>query len=57
MNHRIHHFDEEWMLLITSCRLSDLPDREWCAANGIVVSSFYNLVVRLRKKSMSDPGT
>lgn len=36
---------------ITFCRQSGLFDREWCAANGIFVSGFYNAVVRLRKKT------
>lgn len=43
MNHRIHRSDEEWMQLITSCRQSGLSDREWCASNNIVVSSFVNV--------------
>ena len=51
MNRRIHRSDEEWMQLITSCRQSGLSDKEWCVSNGIVVSSFYNGVVRLRKKT------
>lgn len=55
MNHRIRRFDEEWMQLITSCRQSGLPDKEWCTANGIVISSFYNAVVRLRKKACRIP--
>lgn len=55
MNHRIHRSDEEWMQLITSCRQSGLSDKEWCASNGIVVSSFYNAVVRLRKKACQIP--
>ena len=50
MKRRIHRSDEEWMQLITSCRQSGLSDKEWCVFNGIVVSSFYNAVVRLRKK-------
>ena len=41
---------------ITFCRQSGLFDREWCAANGVFVSSFYNAVVRLRKK-LPDPET
>lgn len=40
---------------ITFCRQSGLFDREWCAANGIFVSSFYNAVVRLRKKACQIP--
>lgn len=55
MNHRIHRSDEEWMQLITACRQSGLSDKEWCVANGIVVSSFYNAVVRLRKKACQIP--
>ena len=55
MNHRIHRSDEEWMQLITSCRQSGLSDKEWCVSNGIVVSSFYNAVVRLRKKACQIP--
>lgn len=51
MNHRIHRSDEEWIQLITSCRQSGLSDKEWCVSNGIVVSSFYNVVVRLCKKA------
>ena len=55
MKRRIHHSDEEWMQLITSCRQSGLSDKEWCVSNGIVVSSFYNAVVRLRKKACQIP--
>lgn len=55
MNHRIRHSDEEWMQLITSCRQSGLSDKEWCTVNGIAVSSFYNAVVRLRKKACRIP--
>lgn len=55
MNHRIRRSDEEWMQLITSCRQSGLPDKEWRTANGIVISSFYNAVVRLRKKACRIP--
>ena len=55
MNRRIHRSDEEWMQLITSCRQSGLSDKEWCVSNGIVVSSFYNAVVRLRKKACQIP--
>ena len=55
MNHRIRRSNEEWMQLITSYRQSGLADREWCTANGIVVSSFYNAVVRLRKKACRIP--
>lgn len=55
MNHRIHRSDEEWMRLITSCRQSGLSDKEWCVSNGIVVSSFYNADVRLRKKACQIP--
>ena len=57
MKRRIHRSDEEWMQFITSCRQSGLSDKEWCASNGIVASSFYNVVVRLCKKSVSDLGT
>ena len=38
-----------------SCRRSGLADKEWCTVNGIVVSSFYNTVVRLRKKACRIP--
>lgn len=55
MNHRIYRSDEEWMQLITSCRQSGLSDKEWCISNGIVVSGFYNAVVRLRKKACQIP--
>ena len=55
MKRRIHRSDEEWMQLITSCRQSGLSDKEWCVSNGIVVSSFYNAVVRLRKKACQIP--
>ena len=55
MNHRIRRSDEEWMQLITSCRQSGLSDQEWCTANGVVVSSFYNAVVRLRKRACRVP--
>ena len=55
MNHRIRRSEEEWMQLITSCRQSGLSDKEWCTVNGIVISSFYNAVVRLRKKACRIP--
>lgn len=55
MKRRIHRSDEEWMQLFTSCRQSGLSDKEWCVFNGIVVSSFYNAVVRLRKKACQNP--
>ena len=47
--------DEEWMRIITACRQSGLPDRDWCAANGIIAGSFYNAIVRLRKKACTIP--
>lgn len=41
---------EEWLQLIQECRSSGLTDRTWCEQHGIMVSSFYNAVKRLRKK-------
>lgn len=43
--------DDEWMSLIMECRRSGLSDKAWCEANGIVASTFYNAITRLRKKA------
>ena len=45
----------EWMDIITECRQSGLSDAAWCELNGVSVSSFYNAVTRLRKKSCNVP--
>ena len=42
---------EEWLQLIMKCRNSGMTDRTWCGQHGILVSSFYNAVKRLRRKS------
>ena len=43
--------DDEWMPLIMECRRSGLSDKAWCEKNGIVLSTFYNAITRLRKKA------
>ena len=45
----------EWLQLIMECRNSGLSDRIWCEQHGILVSSFYNAVKRLRKKACDIP--
>lgn len=46
---------EEWLQLITECRNSGMTDRTWCEQHGILVSSFYNAVRRLRRKACDIP--
>ena len=46
---------EEWIQLIMECRNSGMTDRTWCERHGILVSSFYNAVKRLRKKACDIP--
>ena len=46
---------EEWLQLIMECRSSGMTDRTWCEEHGILVSSFYNAVKRLRRKSCDIP--
>ena len=46
---------EEWFQLIQECRSSGLTDRTWCEQHGIIVSSFYNAVKRLRKNAYDIP--
>lgn len=46
---------DEWLQLIQECRGSGLTDRTWCEQHGILVSSFYNAVKRLRKKACDIP--
>ena len=55
MGSQSYRSDEDWLRLINACRQSGLPDRDWCAANGIVASTFYNAIVRLRKKAYKIP--
>lgn len=43
--------DDEWMSLIMACRRSGFSDKAWCEKNGIVLSTFYNAITRLRKKA------
>ncbi len=45
----------EWLRLIMECRNSGMTDRAWCEQHGILVSSFYNAVKRLRRKSCDIP--
>ncbi len=45
----------EWLQLIMECRNSGMTDRAWCEQHGILVSSFYNAVKRLRRKSCDIP--
>lgn len=47
--------EQEWIDLIQECRTSGLSDKEWCFQHGIPVSTFYNRVTTLRKKSCSIP--
>ena len=46
---------DEWLQLIQECRSSGLSDRTWCEQHGILVSSFYNAVKRLRKSACDIP--
>lgn len=46
---------DEWFQLIQECRSSGLSDRTWCEQYGILVSSFYNAVKRLRKSACDIP--
>lgn len=46
---------DEWFQLIRECRSSGLSDRTWCEQHGILVSSFYNAVKRLRKSACDIP--
>lgn len=46
---------EEWLQLIMECRNSGMTDRTWCEQHGILVSSFYNAVKRLRQKACDIP--
>lgn len=39
---------QEWLELITECRQSGMTDQDWCRANGILRSTFYKAVTRLR---------
>ena len=48
MIRRTFHSMEEWMQLVTTRRQSGLSDKDWCAANGINISTLYNAVARLR---------
>ena len=55
MSRRTFHSTEEWMQLVTTCRQSGLSDKDWCTANGINISTFYNAVARLRQKACQIP--
>ncbi len=46
---------EEWLQLVMECRNSGMTDRTWCEQHGILVSSFYNAVKRLRRKACDIP--
>lgn len=46
---------DEWFQLIQECRSSGLSDRTWCEQHGILVSSFYNAVKRLRQSACDIP--
>ena len=54
---RVRRTDDEWMQLITECRQSGVADKLWCEQHDIPISSFYNAVVRLRKKACDIPTT
>lgn len=55
MKRKALHSAKEWMQLITECRQSGLSDKDWCAANGINISTFYNAVTQLRRKAYQIP--
>lgn len=46
---------EEWKDIITTARTSGLSDKDWCAANGVSINSFYYNVRRLRKHACEIP--
>lgn len=46
---------DEWLQLIQECQSSGLSDRTWYGQHGILVSSFYNAVKRLRKSACGIP--
>lgn len=46
---------QEWLWLITDCRQSNMTDNAWCAQHHIPLNSFYNAVIRLRKKASAIP--
>ena len=46
---------QQWLELITECRQSGMSDMDWCRANGIAHSTFYNAIARLRKSSCELP--
>ena len=54
---RVRRTDDDWMQLITECRQSGVADKLWCEQHDIPISSFYNAVVRLRKKACDIPTT
>lgn len=53
--HRIYRSEQEWLRIITECRLSGLTDRAWCEQHNISNSSFYNAATRQRKKACQIP--
>ena len=55
MTARLRRTDDDWMQLITECRQSGVSDKLWCEQHDIPASSFYNAVVRLRKKACDIP--
>ena len=57
MSKRVLHTDQEWLDLINECRTSGLSDKDWCEANNIASSTFYNAVTRLRKKACEIPAS
>lgn len=43
--------DDEWMVMIQTCKASGYSDTEWCRRNGIALSSFYRKLHLLREKA------
>lgn len=50
-----HMSDEYWRDLILAARTSGLTDAMWCEKHGVVKSSFYNHIRKLRNKGYEIP--
>ena len=55
MKYRIRRTTKEWTALIQECRASGLTDKQWCQENGVVISSFYRAIKRLRDAACTIP--
>lgn len=53
--HAAKRSDSEWLEIITQCRQSGLCDSVWCNQNGIVKSTFYYAIKRLKSKNVTIP--